>query len=50
MKDKLKIPLSEEKKLEIWEEINDRFDPEYNDYISVIEFVCEEHGITEKDI
>jgi len=46
----IKTPLSEDQKEKVWDEINDIFDPEFNDYNSLCEWVCEKHGITIKDI
>lgn len=44
------IPLTQEQKERIWEEINDRFDPDFCDYLEVTTFVCDLYGIDTKDI
>lgn len=43
-------PLTQEQKDKIWEEINDRFDPEFCDYLEVKIFVCDLYGISTDDI
>lgn len=47
---KIKKPLTQEQKDKIHEEINNRFEPEFDDYLSVKIFVCEMYGIEIKDI
>ncbi len=47
---KLTPPLTKEQKDFIHNEINDRFDPEYDDYHSIVHFVCDEYGIDSKDL
>lgn len=46
----MKLPLTQEQKQTIWDEIDGRFDPEFNDYFDLCIWVCEQHGIEFKDI
>lgn len=44
------LPLNEQQKIIIQEEIDERFDPEFCDYYTVVLFVCELYGVLPENL